>query len=296
MNYLLVINPVSGDVDKTEFISKAKDLLERNGHRLEVFKTTGKNDELKLEEKISELSPDRIIAGGGDGTILLCALAVKDVDIPMGIVPLGSANGMAAELKVNSEPFEALKDILMSSRYTDLDILKVNGEHYSIHIGDVGTNAEIVHKFELNEGRGMASYAKFFFEELRNSKPFVARIKTDGEEIEEKLVMLAICNGRTYGTGIPINLKGNPGDGRFELVLIKEINLNALIKAGLSKFDERFFSEEGLEVISTENAEIHLEKDKTLQLDGEIIGKVKELKVEILPAVVSLIVSRLENT
>ncbi len=293
MNYLLVINPVSGGVDKTAFLSEAKDLLHKNGHDLEVFKTTGKNDDVKLKKKISESAPDRLIAGGGDGTILLCALAVKDENIPMGIVALGSANGMAAELKINSDPFEALKEILMSSRFIDLDILKINEKHYSIHLGDVGINAEIVHKFEQNEKRGMASYAKFFFEELRNSKPFKAKIKTEVEELEENLHMLAICNGRTFGTGIPINVQGKPGDGQFELVLIKEININALIKAGLSKFDERFFSEEGLKVISTGKAEIQLEKDKILQLDGEIIGDVDNIEVEILPAAVSLIVSRL---
>ncbi|QNL22268.1 diacylglycerol kinase family lipid kinase [Hyphobacterium sp. CCMP332] len=292
MNYLIVINPVSGDVDKSEFVSEAKDLLERNGHRAEVFKTTGKRDQVELEKKISELSPDRIIAGGGDGTILLCALAVIDENIPIGIVPLGSANGMAAELKINSEPIEALKEIMMSSRWIDIDILKVNEKHYSIHIGDVGTNAEIVHKFEKGKERGMVSYAKFFIEELRNSKPFKVAITTENNRIEENVIMLAICNGRTYGTGIPINVQGKPNDGVFELVIIKEVNFNALIKAGLSKIDERFFGDEAIEVFSAEKAEIKLGMKKNLQLDGEVIGEVSDLKIEIIPSAIKLVVNK----
>lgn len=292
MKYLLVINPVSGGVDKKSFLSQAKQLLKRNGHEYEVFKTSGENDRKNLEDKVSESKPDRLIAVGGDGTILLVALAIMDSDIPMGIIPLGSANGMSAELKINQNPLTALKEILMSIKLMDLDLIKVNDEHYSIHIGDIGTNAEIVHRFEKEEGRGLASYAKFFIEELRNSKPFKVRIQTEEIDEEVMVVMLAICNGRTYGTGIPINVQGEPGDGKFELVLIKEVNLNALIKAGLSKIDERFFDDEAIEVISASKAGIQLEEKKNLQLDGEVIGPVKEMKVEILPSVVSIIISK----
>ena len=101
--------------------------------------------------------------------------------------------------------------------------------------------------------------------------------------------MVGICNSRKYGTGVPLNLTGNPMDGKFEIVVIKNIDSQSLIKAGLSKFDERFHDSQSGLVISTTEAEILLDQPRLLQLDGEIIGEFEKLKVNILKGAVKLI-------
>jgi diacylglycerol kinase family enzyme len=85
---------------------------------------------------LSETNPDRVVSVGGDGTTLFTGMALMGTSLAMGIIPLGSANGMAVELSVNPNPVEALKDIIMSEVVRGLDIIKVNKEYYSLHIGD----------------------------------------------------------------------------------------------------------------------------------------------------------------
>ena len=289
MKLLFVINPISGGVDKGPFIRKAKKLCEKYGIKYHIFKTTGKGDEEHLKEILLNYLPDKVASVGGDGTTLFTAITLLNTPIPMGIIPLGSANGMATELFVNPKPEEALKDLIMSEVVAGLDMVVVNDEHYTMHIGDVGINASIVEAYSKDKNRGMATYAKYFIEELKKLKPFEIKIKTNGEAYHEKALMVGICNSRKYGTGVPLNLTGNPMDGKFEIVIVKNIDPQSLIKAGLSKFHERFHDSQNGLVISTGEAEILFDQPRLLQLDGEIIGEFEKLKVNIVKGAVKLI-------
>lgn len=289
MKLLVVINPVSGGQKKESFLEETETLCKKYAIDLNIFETSGKNDRQKLKKEIQHFRPDKVVAAGGDGTVLLVSIAVMKSSTPMGIVPLGSANGMAEELGIDPDPVNALKDIIMSSWTTDMDLVEVNGEHYSVHIGDVGTNARIVDKYEKDPNRGIGTYAKYFLDELGQVAPFKVSIRTETDEIEKEALMVAICNARKYGTGVPLTLDGNPLDGKFEIVLIENINFNSLINIGLSKFDERFFKNRDSTIISAKKAEITFDKARLLQLDGETIGEFKKLKVKILEGVVQLI-------
>ena len=68
--------------------------------------------------------------------------------------------------------------------------------------------------------------------------------------------MSAICNSRKYGTGVPLNVVGNPMDGKFEIVLNEEINLSSLLKAGLSSFDDKYYDNQSSRVLMTSKAEL----------------------------------------
>ncbi len=289
MKILMVVNPISGGIDKEPFLKKAGKLLKRYGIDYEIFRTEGIDDERRLKLTLKKVKPDKVVSVGGDGTTLFTSIILLNSGYPMGIVPLGSANGMAVELQVNPDPVEALKDIVMSHVVAGLDMVLVNDKYYSIHIGDVGINAQIVEAYDRDENRGMVTYAKYFIEQLKRQEQFGFTIKANGVIVKESGVMLGICNSRKYGTGVPLNVTGNPMDGRFELVIVKEINAASLIKAGLSKFNERFHDSQSGKVISTEYAEVEFDIPRLLQLDGEVIGKFDHLKINILPGAVRLI-------
>lgn len=289
MKTLFVVNPISGGVNKEPFIKKTKLLCKKYGIEYKIFRTTGKEDEKKLIKDALDFSPDKVASVGGDGTTLFTSVTLLDLGIPMGIIPMGSANGMATELFVNEDPVEALKDLIMSQVVSGLDMIVVNDKFYSMHIGDVGINASIIDSFSKDKNRGMATYAKYFIEEVDKTVPFYLTIRANGKLIKEKGIMVGICNARKYGTGVPLNLNGNPMDGKFEIVVVRNINLNSLIKAGLSKFDEKFYDSQNGILISTDKAEINFDQPRLLQLDGEIIGKYSTLKIEILKGVVKFI-------
>ena len=289
MKLLFIVNPISGGVDKESFLKEAESICKNYGIKYDIFKTTGINDHEEALKVLHDSKPDKVISVGGDGTTLFTSILLLDTDYPMGIIPLGSANGMATELYVKPSPIEAFKDIIMSDIVKGLDILLINNEHYTLHVGDVGINASIVDSYEKDKNRGMATYAKYFIEELKNTKPFPVTVITDDETVSTKVFMSAICNSRKYGTGVPLNVVGNPMDGKFEIVLNEEINLSSLLKAGLSSFDEKYFDHQSSRVLMTSKAELIYDEPRLLQLDGEVIGKFKTLNVELLAGAVNLI-------
>ena len=289
MKILIVLNPISGGVDKGPFLKSSTVLLDKYGIDYHIFKTTGKDDEKKLKEALESFQPDKVLSAGGDGTTLFTAIALLGTNYPIGIIPLGSANGMAVELAVNPNPIEALKDAIMSERIAGLDLLKINDQHYCIHLGDVGLNAQIVKGYSEDPGRGMATYAKYFLNEITKLESFKATIRIDDQIHEENVLLLAMCNARKYGTGVPLNTIGNPMDGKFELVLLTQVNATSLIKAGLAKFNENFLDNQTSKVLVAEQANIEFEEPLLLQLDGEIIGEFKTLDLEILKGAIRFI-------
>ena len=292
MKLLFIVNPISGGVDKTPFLKEAKALCNKYGIDNYIFKTTGKEDEKLLKNVLETFKPDRVASVGGDGTTLFSSVNLLNTLIPLGIIPLGSANGMATELYVNPNPIEALRDLIMSNIIGELDMLIINDTYYSIHIGDVGVNAQMVKSYEKDKNRGMVTYAKYFIEELKNSRPFEIEVIANGETIKAKGVMVGICNSRKYGTGVPLNLSGNPMDGAFEIVILKQIDASTLLKAGLSKFNDAFYDSQNGLIISTDKATINFDEPRLLQLDGEIIGEFQQLTVAIMPGAVKLITNK----
>jgi YegS/Rv2252/BmrU family lipid kinase len=282
MEILLVINPISGNKNKDGFTDSAKLILNKSGLDYHIFKTTGKNDCKQLEGLIASKSPKKVIIAGGDGTLNMFLKPLMENKIKVGFIPMGSANGMAEELNLVDYPKTLLQKFLDSDDFKKLDLLQVNGSHLLLHLGDLGANANLVANYEKDGGRGMFTYAKHFWSEFKNPKSFEFEIVTDLMEYERKGVMLALCNGRKYGTGIPLNTFGKIDDGFFELVIVKAMDFSDLIKATLSKFDEDYHTE-NLETIQAKSATIRLKESKLLQIDGEVIGEFKELHIKLIP-------------
>lgn len=289
MRLLFIVNPISGGVDKEPFLKEAKELCNYYGIDFKIFKTTGKNDEVEVKKVIDSYQPNKIASVGGDGTTLFTAIVLLNSNYPMGIIPLGSANGMATELFINPKPIEALKDIIMSDLVKGVDMIRINDNHLTMHIGDVGLNANIVESYEKDPNRGMATYAKYFIEELKNLKPFKVTLNANDTSITTNVFMSAICNARKYGTGVPLNVVGNPMDGKFEIVLLEQIDMQSLIQAGMASFNEEFHDSQKSKVISTTKAELIFEKPRLLQLDGEVIKEYDILNIEMLPSAINLI-------
>ena len=292
MRLLIVLNPVSGGDKKETFLVDAEKLCLKHDVEYSIFETKGEGDQERLRSEVESFKPDRIASVGGDGTILLTATVLMGSSLPMGIVPMGSANGLAEELEIDPDPLDALNEVILSDRIVGLDMIEVNEKYHSIHIGDVGSNANLVESYEKDPNRGIATYAKYFLEELGKLSPFSVEIVTDKEKVEKKALMVAICNARKFGTGIPLTLDGSPMDGKFELVIIEDINISSLIKMGLAKFNERFFDNQLSTILTATKAKIRFDKPRLLQLDGELIGEFKELNVKIMPGAASLILKR----
>jgi diacylglycerol kinase (ATP) len=288
MRILFVVNPIAGGKSKDTFLQYLDEYALKYGLDYYLFKTSGEEDAAPFQKKLDEYQPERVCAIGGDGTVLFVARQLIGSEIPMGIIPFGSANGMATELGIDEDPRVALDDFVKSRKIAGLDMIEVNKE-YCLHIGDVGINARVVEDFSKDSNRGMFTYAKYLFQALQNADQFSFEIETESSNYKDSGYMLAIANARKYGNGAILNNKGNPFDGKLELVIGHRKDLESIIYLGLTKFSEEVSMDEYTEIIQCEKAKIKLDKPQLLQLDGEVIGKTDELNIRIMPGAIRLV-------
>lgn len=276
---LLVVNPISGDIDKKEVIPDIEKAVKKSGADLKTYRTCGDRDLIHLKHLLKNYHPDRVIAMGGDGTIKLVAEAVIDRDIPVGIIPLGSANGLAVNLKIPM-PLSSQLEIALGPVCRAIDLLEVDGE-LCLHMGDLGLNAELIQNYESSRFRGKFGYLLQSIPTLMRSKyPFTFGITTNGKEISREGVMLAFANFNKYGTGATINPQGRPDDGIFELVLFKNLDFIEILK---TLRNEVRLDPEVVELIPAQKARITCKTPVAFQVDGEYLGEKKTLEVTVSP-------------
>lgn len=278
-NYILVVNPISGDVDKTEIVDEAKKFAAKRKIHLVIYETTGKNDESEIQKLQEKNKAERIIIAGGDGTIKMVAEAVENYEVILGILPAGSANGLSVDLNLPDSLEENL-EIAFNSNYMEMDMISINGKK-SLHLSDIGINAELIKNYENSSIRGKLGYALQAINTLAGLKaPFQAVIETHLGRIETEARMVVVANSQKYGTGVAINPDGVMNDGKFEIVILKNLDLIVFSKI----LSGNMPIENGdVEIISTDKAVITTNSPASFQIDGEYCGEVTRLEVEILP-------------
>lgn len=277
-NIIFVVNPISGDLDKSDLIEAVQEFATTNNFDLEVYETTGKSDQKEIKSLYNQHKPERIIVAGGDGTIKMVAEAMEEFDVIIGILPAGSANGLSVDLNLPTTIEENLK-IAFLSNYIEMDMICINGKK-SIHLSDIGLNADLVKNYEESNLRGFWGYALQAYTTLVDSNdPFVATISANKETVEHTARMIVIANSQKYGTGVTINPNGSMNDGKFELVILKSLDLLLLGKiiTGNMPIDS-----EDIVIISTEKATIKTDFPVNFQVDGEYCGAQTSLDIHIL--------------
>jgi diacylglycerol kinase (ATP) len=285
LKFLFVLNKGAGngEVDYEEVISSYFSDLD---HSFELYELPKDTTTEQLAARISQTAPDRIVAIGGDGTLKMVAQTQLKGGIPIGIIPGGSANGMAKELGIPLDVSGAL-DTAVNGIAKKIHVVMVNGE-LCIHLSDIGFNAYVIKKFDSLPERGMWAYARAAWQAIWQHRSMEVNFAIEGQEIHSKAAMVVIANATMYGTGVKINPDGRLDDDVFEIILVKKYSLLEVLKM---KFTNLTFNPENVELFKTEKLTIRSKHHAHFQVDGEYMGKVKTIEAQLLPAAIQIIVS-----
>ncbi|WP_424494259.1 diacylglycerol/lipid kinase family protein [Salinimicrobium sp. GXAS 041] len=274
---LFIVNPISGGIDKTDIVDHVKERVKKQHAELHIYYTSGENDKEEVTQLVQNFQPDRILIAGGDGSIKLVAEVLDKKQIPIGLFPAGSANGLAENLELPSA-LEKIADIAFGDNFVNVDCIVVNDE-LCLHISDVGLNAALIKNYEEGNIRGKLGYLIQSIPTLIKSDfPFQFKIKVNGETHHHQAVLLAIANAKKYGTGAKINPKGKFNDGKFEILIFKRFDVPQILRT----FQEDFTAENDfLEILPASEATIECEQKVPFQIDGEYRGEVKQVSAKI---------------
>lgn len=277
---LLIFNPKSG----SDSIS-LEELTERIAMHLKqaelsIFQTTGENDADKIRKEINKHNPSLLLVAGGDGTVKLVAESLQ-AQLPIAILPLGSANGLAKCLGIDllEDGLEALRHLKMKN----VDGIDINGE-LCLHLADFGFNANLIEKFEEQGTRGMMGYIKSSFSQIFETEPYRYLIKTKDENWEVSTRMLLIANGDRFGTGAIVNPGGSLDDGKFELITLDVERLEHLFEVGKSLVSGETPIGESMKIWKLDSCKIENLDQVNFQIDGELKGQPEEVTVHIQAA------------
>ncbi len=273
--YLFIVNPVSGaKSDRQSMLSTVKERL--SDVDITVAETTGENDISMVREYLEEKHWDAILAGGGDGTIRMIAKATGKTDIPVGIIPLGSANGLAKCLEVDTT-FLAIEAI-RKGKTRHLDILNINNE-ICLHLSDFGFNAGLVKKFEDEDERGMITYFKSSLKQFKEMKPYRFEITINGKTEETTARLLVIANADKYGTGAIINPAGKIDDGILEVIAINPDGFDEMASISMDLFQGTLHESEYVKIWTGREASISNPDGADFQIDGEVMETPEKAEV-----------------
>lgn len=198
---LLMVNRFARKGQDT--LGQAVDIL--NDLNFEMITVPIKKPE-QLAESIHKYgqSVDLVIVGGGDGTLNGVVDSLVEKQLPLGILPLGTANDLARTLGIPISIPEACR-VIADGHTKQIDLGWVNGKHF-FNVASLGLSVNITSKLSRGAKRrwGIFAYGLTALQVLSQTRPFKAQMETNGDVIRARTIQIAIGNGRYYGGGIPI--------------------------------------------------------------------------------------------
>lgn len=285
LKYLFVVNPGSGRNTAESWTGVIKEFFKESKDRYHIFLLTDKPDAREIKKQITSLSPLNVIAVGGDGTVAMLATILAEKNIPLGILPGGSANGMAKDLGIPENAEDALQ-IIKKGFVKKCDLIKINDRDYCLHMSDLGLNAHLIKHFDEGKVRGKFGYGLVILKTLWHKEKMQVIIRTKETEVWRNAFMVVLANARMYGTGAVINPEGTRDDGVFEVIIIRRLSLGSLLKMLLKP---GMFNPHKIEIISCTSVKITTVRSVHFQIDGEYKGKTKNVDAVIQPGAVRLI-------
>ena len=274
MKHLFLINPAAGKYDHTvEFSTKIRELLGPGGMAFEIKASKQPGDCTRLTRQAAETGEQtRVYACGGDGTLNeVVNGAAGAANLAITHLPGGSGNDF---IKIFDRPeaFQSLENLL-DPQEALLDLIQV-GEDFGVNIVSMGIDARIgtqiqrYKRLPLLTGHGAYNVSTVVNVIKGIHRHY--RLEVDGETIDSRFTLMAVCNGRFYGGGYQPVPEAMPDDGKLEVLLVPQVS--RLQVAGIiGKYKEGRYREypDLFRRISTDRIVIHCDKEEVINLDGE---------------------------
>ncbi|MEK1855325.1 MAG: lipid kinase [Phyllobacterium sp.] len=210
---LFIINPNARNGRKSA--TRIRDTLEAGGLTLVDARPAGGET---LSSVISRMKKecDLVIIGGGDGTLNSAAAGLVDTGLPLGVLPLGTANDFARTIGIQADPLEAAR-LILSTTPRHIDLGEVNG-HLFFNVASIGFSAELASELTERAKKrwGKLGYAIVAARLLARSRLFTAYVEHDGSVEEIKTMQVSVGNGRHYGGGMTVEQTATADDGRLD--------------------------------------------------------------------------------
>lgn len=251
-----------------------------------TWETTKALEATYFTKKAIDEKASRIIAVGGDGTVNEVASSLTETTIPLGIIPIGSGNGLARHLNIPLQ-FEAALDRAIHGHEIAIDVGLFNDKKFFCTAG-IGFDAKVAQLFAKKNKRGFVNYIKATLSALTMYQPI--EISIDKGPIE-KVYSLTFANASQFGSNAYISPFSDLQDANIEMVKIKPVHLLGAGKLVFQLFNKKIHQSNKVNITSIKSISIQYQANQPIHIDGEALVTDKEsIEISIDPLALIVVV------
>ena len=287
MHMLVIVNP---EASRAEIASEE---LSRwfSANATPIIVRATSIDDLKQALRTHGANADRIVIGGGDGTISAALAELLQLNKPLAVLPLGTANDFARTLGVPADAIEAA-EVALSGHEHRIDVGKVNGRPF-INVASIGLAAKVTEEQSrrLKQRWRVLSYLISLWRAAWAARPFYLEIDLDGASAWSGAVyQVSVGNGRFHGGGLTVSDDATIDDGKFDLYLVCPGAVWQLLAAATHlKFG--FAKPDLVKRGSATQVTLRTATPRPINVDGEL-DATTPATFELIPAALTVIVPR----
>lgn len=279
---LLIINPRSGTSRKGPIIKKALEQLLAAGWNVEARVTERPAHATELAAEAAADGTEAVVAVGGDGTVNETARALCNTSSTLGIIPMGSGNGLARHLNIPMDPVAAI-GVIARGEQQYCDYCTVNNRPFFCTFG-VGFDAAVSDRFASRPGqRGLANYLRSAIEEFVRYKPEEYVISSADETLTERAFLIACCNAAQYGNNAFIAPKASVTDGLMDVTVLHSGNWLSQALNGIDLITGAIHNGPRARTFRTDRVTIRRTQPGPVHLDGDPAVMGRNLEVRCHP-------------
>ena len=266
----LIYNPYSGEnaiVSKLDLVIK---MHQEAGYIVipyRINKNSGINDAF-IDVKQGEY--EYILVAGGDGTVdsVVNTMAKLGISLPIGILPVGTANDFSKFLGIPFDIEKACRQII-NSNITTVDLGSIN-DKYFVNVASTGLFTDVSQKTDINLKNTIGKLAYYLkgLEELPNFRPLKVNIKSKEINFNGNMYLLLIFNGKTAGN-FNLATHADAQDGKLDVVIFKAIPIYELIPLFIKVLRGEHLDSENIIYFKTDNLIVESDEDILTDIDGE---------------------------
>jgi len=299
-NIIYLINPISGTRGKLSLQEMIRQKTQEKGIDYSILPTNIEGDYAFLLPFIQQAAVTDIIVCGGDGTVSAVAAALSGVDVRIGIIPMGSGNGLAFAAGIPRDTEKALA-IVFAGKATPIDGFLINGQ-FSCMLCGIGFDARVAEEFAEQPKRGLQTYIRVTMRNFFNARSYPFRFRIPGGKgpepfLHEEAYFISIANGNQFGNNFTIAPKASLHDGLLDIVVAKKTTrlrfLFSVIRQVFGGYRVQALPErrgkEKILYFQTPTLVIENPGEAPLHIDGDPKASASEFHISIVPNAIQLI-------
>ena len=264
-----IYNPYSGENNIINELDNVIKLHQEVGLTIVPYRIQKGKDLAEALDIIDE-TYSYILIAGGDGTVdsVVNAMEQKNINIPIGILPVGTANDFGKFINMPSDIQEACKQIL-DSKPVAVDVGKIN-DKYFINVASTGLFTDVSQKIDANLKNTIGKLAYYLkgLEELPNFRKLKVKLSSKECNYEGEMYLLLVFNGKTAGN-LNLATEAEITDGKLDVIMFKAIQIIELLPLFIKLLKGEHLDSDKVVYFKTDDVYIESSEDIVTDIDGE---------------------------